>query len=371
MPAPMPSRGPLWLRSLEIENFRSIDQLKLLLTDRTGQPLDTVVLAGDNGCGKTSVLEALLLLLGQQKLLPDDAAPLAEQHRFGTDSFHLSGTLAIENAPGSYETVSISTPEYTMLMTPKKTAALWEGGFAEVANGVFWQQIERIAPQVEYFSARREPESLGETPQARGARSAREARRIVELKRRMRNAFNRAARLSRTGRIPSNIPAIEKIQKVWNYLYGDSELIDIIDASGNEGEDEELVLREAGKPLPPDITSLAMARQLASTRPDIPRMVPLDRLSSGQVALFAFAGPLVFRDVPPDIVIIDEPEQHMHGQWQRILVGLLRLLAPQAQLILATHSEAILRSVPSYQRFLLIRDNDRRVPTLHPAPEEE
>lgn len=339
MPTP---RGPLRLRSIEIRDFRGIDHLNLALVDNAGQPLDTVVLSGDNGCGKTSVLEAMLLVLGQLRLLPDDAAPLGEQVRFGASEFHLGAEVEVSGAEAD--------PPRRLQLVARDL---------EQPNGPFWETLARLDPQVEYFSARREPEALGESPAPRGARSAREARRLIELKRRLRNAFNRAARQARASRPLDS--SIERIRSVWSFLYGDRDVLDIIATTNDEGSDDEIVLRDP-RALPSDITSLAQARLLSPSRPDIPRMVPLDRLSSGQVALFAFAGPLVFRDRPPDIVLVDEPEQHMHVQWQRMLIDLLRMLAPDAQLILATHSEEILRSVPSHQRFLLVGDEDPRNP---------
>ncbi len=130
--------------------------------------------------------------------------------------------------------------------------------------------------------------------------------------------------------------------------------------SNDPGSGDEVVLRDATRTLPEDVTSLAMACELAPTRPDIPHLVPLDRLSSGQVALFAFAGPLVFRDAPADIVLIDEPEQHLHVQWHRQLLPALRELSPETQFLIATHSEDILDSALSYERFILVGDDDPR-----------
>jgi predicted ATP-dependent endonuclease of OLD family len=103
-----------------------------------------------------------------------------------------------------------------------------------------------------------------------------------------------------------------------------------------------------------------MAREAAAKGRALPTIVPIDRFSSGQLALFAFAGRLIFRDRPADVVLIDEPEQHMHPQWQRLLLGALRELSPTTQFVVATHSLEILNSALSTERFLLLRDNDPR-----------
>jgi len=49
------------IKNITIKNFRGIDSLSLDFTHPAGKPLDLVVLAGPNGCGKTSVLEAAYL----------------------------------------------------------------------------------------------------------------------------------------------------------------------------------------------------------------------------------------------------------------------------------------------------------------------
>ena len=55
------------LHRIRIEKFRRIrDVLELDLRTPRGRPSPLAVLAGPNGCGKTSVLEAVLLGLGQE-----------------------------------------------------------------------------------------------------------------------------------------------------------------------------------------------------------------------------------------------------------------------------------------------------------------
>ena len=72
----MSTSGPPGVRllNLSVQDFRGIDSLQLDFTDASGEPIALAVLAGDNGCGKTTVLEAILLLLGRDDLLPEDVA---------------------------------------------------------------------------------------------------------------------------------------------------------------------------------------------------------------------------------------------------------------------------------------------------------
>lgn len=326
-------RAPFRIEKLHIRNFRGIDEVELGFVSASDEPGGLVVLAGDNGCGKTAILEAILLVLGRADLLPADTAPLSEQVRFGASDFLIEATIRASD--GSSETLAANLATFA--------AATLE-------------QVKQRSANVEYFSARREPENLGDTPDARGVRSEREARRIAELKRRILSAYLRSLR-ARQNPVLEN-PAFERLQGFVRHFMNDDWTLDVIPVSNDPGSGDEVVLRRGE--LPTDITSIAMAREAGAARTDIPVLLPIDRLSSGQVALFAFAGPLVFRDAPADIIIIDEPEQHMHIQWQRHFIGWLRELSPQSQFIVATHSLEILDSALSYERFILVSRGDPR-----------
>tara|TARA_R110000868_G_scaffold241497_2_gene496340 strand:- start:89422 stop:90174 length:753 start_codon:yes stop_codon:yes gene_type:complete len=65
------------------------------------------------------------------------------------------------------------------------------------------------------------------------------------------------------------------------------------------------------------------------------------RLSSGEKQLLIQLLESTIQDQEPAIFIADEPELSLHVKWQSKLLGSLRELNPQAQLIIATHSPDI------------------------------
>lgn len=355
-----------------MRNFRGIDEISLDLRDAQGAALGLIVLAGANGSGKTALLEAILLLLHRPDRLPRDAAPLREQIRFGAEALQLRGEFRYTDHEGA---VDFHTQLHVAHDTLARPGDLIRADGLEpqpILPGYGWSKHARLDANVEYFSARREPEALGEVVNPGSARSDVEAHRLRELKRRLISAYYRDLRAQvRRGLLVADAPAngdaraaldngpFARLQRLWERFNGAGHTLDVIPVSNDPGSGDEVVLRD-DRPVPADVTSLEVARRLAPTRPDIPRMVPLDRLSSGQVALFAFAGPLVFRDAPTDVLLIDEPEQHLHIQWQRLLIPALRELSPTTQIIVATHSEAILDSALSYERFILVEDEDPR-----------
>jgi ABC-type cobalamin/Fe3+-siderophores transport system ATPase subunit len=79
--------------------------------------------------------------------------------------------------------------------------------------------------------------------------------------------------------------------------------------------------------------------------------IRLPALSSGEKQLFFIS--LEAIDSGNSSLIIDEPELSMHVDWQKKLVGSLRVLNPRMQLIMATHSPEIMADLTDEKIFSL------------------
>jgi predicted ATP-binding protein involved in virulence len=62
--------------------------------------------------------------------------------------------------------------------------------------------------------------------------------------------------------------------------------------------------------------------------------LPLNKLSSGEKQLLIVLGEALLQEKKPWVYIADEPELSLHVRWQESLVGNLRLINPNAQIIL-------------------------------------
>ncbi len=81
----------------------------------------------------------------------------------------------------------------------------------------------------------------------------------------------------------------------------------------------------------------------------------LDALSSGEKQIVLMLGEIQRRIRRGSLLLLDEPEIHLHPRWQRILVRALTDLASQyaAQFIITTHSEEIANAVFEHERVIL------------------
>jgi len=98
------------------------------------------------------------------------------------------------------------------------------------------------------------------------------------------------------------------------------------------------------------------------------RRCSVDQASAGEIELVCMAGVLTVTDFP-GLLLIDEPELHLHPEWQARIVPALQKLAPKAQIIATSHAPAPWDRAYDYQRYFLAPTGDPRRSDLTPPPE--
>ena len=68
----------------------------------------------------------------------------------------------------------------------------------------------------------------------------------------------------------------------------------------------------------------------------------LYKLSSGEKQMLIILLTALVEDNRPYVLFLDEPEASLHFEWQQKLIGLIREMNPNAQIILTTHSPAVI-----------------------------
>ena len=71
------------------------------------------------------------------------------------------------------------------------------------------------------------------------------------------------------------------------------------------------------------------------------RLLPY-KLSSGEKQMLVILLTVLVRDDDHCVLFMDEPEASLHIEWQQKLIGMIRNLNPNLQLILTTHSPAVI-----------------------------
>ena len=97
--------------------------------------------------------------------------------------------------------------------------------------------------------------------------------------------------------------------------------------------------------------------------------VPLAELSDGFRSVIALATDMMLHlsadstsmTTAAGLVLIDELEVHLHPQWKLTIVGLLRRVFPQVRFIVSTHDPLCLQNTDPGEVFVLMRDPDKRL----------
>ncbi len=71
-------------------------------------------------------------------------------------------------------------------------------------------------------------------------------------------------------------------------------------------------------------------------------VIPPYRLSSGEKQMLIILLTVLVENRRPCVLLMDEPEVSLHVEWQERLIGLIRDLNPEAQIVLTTHSPAVI-----------------------------
>jgi predicted ATPase len=307
-------------------------------------PPATVVVAGPNGSGKSSLFEAILYALGREDLLHRQ---LQDEHRRQWLRAALAAdvrvrlTLSVFSAPGTV--LGIRTPCQVKI---DRSHSGWNVRVGEEAMPVSDDQevIRSLLGDlpVEWFSSWRQPylsgpvRPMSEIPDfARG-----EASRLWQVKQRMVDERTRSAFGGPPGQ---DIDWLDQLNRAWSALRGDDGTRFAVIAD------------------PLDTTHTRFDLYVQRSSPefgDIP-VCPVDQLSSGELEWLALVGTLITTSFD-GIVLVDEPELHLHPEWQAQLLPALRGVAPDAQLVIATHADPPWDQVYSFERVLLVAPDDPR-----------
>ena len=345
------------LKSVEIENYRAIEKLKLSLDP------SLTVLHGENGYGKTSVLSAIAVGLGHEDMLGpflDVFIDFCEEDwREGAGNPRVSLTSMdgeTYKRKGTRSEVERKNAEEEMSAHRENLEkALVGNSRAENNNmpiGVLYGTDRMVTGVPEsVLSPRHLPSRMPRLDALNG------------------DALN-GALFARTD--------FEDLF-AWFYFKEDEELREQKERRDFGCQLKEMsVVRQAISSMLPEVsnprTELNPLRFVVSVQSEQGQVekLSLDQLSGGYRIVLALAADLARRMVQGNphlddplkseaVVLIDEVELHLHPAWQQRILGDLQRTFPNAQFIVSTHSPQVLTTVEPQRIIELAQEGDRIV----------
>ncbi|MBI5367539.1 MAG: AAA family ATPase [Planctomycetes bacterium] len=352
------------LRRVEIENFKGVRQLQMDLSSPAGGPRPLTALLGENGSGKTTVLQAIALVLSLATrriaepgklnwsgFLAERVGTLGPtsvrlEVGFSANEIALTGTLREEwlrtfpHSPVDWG-VGLQDQDHTVELTYRAGEL-----HAKPAHGIakFWGR---------YFAeglARVQPERKHLLRQLGGV-----------------FCFDQNRNLSTV--VSARDEAADGLDRSW--LQGVGELREFLigawgyhtSVSKGNGKDYIAELeRHLGALFPRTrILGIEPRANVAAPRPrDFYFLLERDgrrydiaEMSSGEQAIFPLLLDFLRLDIGNSIVLIDELELHLHPPQQQALLTALRKIGPDCQFIITTHSPYLADVLPQEEKVRL------------------
>ncbi|WP_069471875.1 AAA family ATPase [Candidatus Marithrix sp. Canyon 246] len=302
------------VKKIKITNFKGIKDLKLDFTyQNTDKILDNIVIYGINGTGKSTILEAIYICLTVahnnnlkqiEKLSLDNEWIYNNEQKFIIDIQILNNEKLID-----------ATLEYHknhgLKWTSKNNISLYENSFT-------------------YLSSYRvlNPSTV---------QSAGDWNKIYQINRKFENNYHTVKQYlvnlitdKKVETLTSkNRQVLEKIKQSFKIFFPQKVFLEQLSRT-EDTKDYRLMIKNEDRSI-----------------------VDLDQLSSGEREVIAFFTYLCTKATNNSILIIDEPELHLHSKWQSIILYAIHQLFPNSQLFLATHSKEIHQSSSESELFEL------------------
>ena len=316
-------------KALKLRNFKGIAELNLALDE------SLTLLAGINGVGKTSVLEALLSAVTQVWHQITRDYPIFEFQENVVRAGSAETEIALElKLPGE------TTRELRMKVDG--TVPCLDGSWLTFPSD--FKDFERSLPLVVYYEQNRvfRPDSDWRSVSVSSSRNRKTSlHTTVSSPREFKSwFFEKEADEGRETRDRQNLtyadPELAIVRELLNQLDG-------------------LTAIRSRKPPDSDERKLFLEKEGAD--------IPFDSLSSGEQAFFLLAADLARRlmlaspgtpiDEAPGIVCIDEIELHLHPAWQKKILRTLMDTFPACQFVVTTHSPQVIAGVEAHHVRLL------------------
>ncbi|MEE0452007.1 AAA family ATPase [Peptacetobacter sp.] len=310
------------VKKVEFNNHKVLGDLEIDFCGSDDSTLDKIVLIGENGTGKTTILKEIYDLMDIESNSKSENKIFLELEE--NEKYLFKNYLLENNNNIIMEDDILYDCADIKCLDIKKEAF----NFEDIDRDKYKSKVIYLPAEVNFNSLKR-------------------VDRTFRYKYKFRNEINEnlisdlpsaiANRIYVEMIMNEDLPARESREKVCKEVNSIFESMDL---------DVELI------GLSKDEDTIPIFRNIGGKEFDI------SGLSSGEKQLFLRALSLKFLNVNNSIILIDEPEISLHPRWQRKIINVYENIGENNQLIIATHSPHIVGNVKKEQLRVLKRDKE-------------
>lgn len=346
------------IKKLQIYNFKGIKKLDLdFLYQNNEKILDNIIIYGVNGSGKSTILEAIYLCLIVASAYSKNT-DLKRIEEYLVDYISLGSEWIYNNEKEFKINIAITDREELInceLKYHQKDGLKWSikdgkklsNGFQKsftylssyrllnpstVQSAGDWSEIERI----EDDSSRNRTRFIRDPRHPLYRRDNYFPSLSLQFENNYRTVKQYLVNLITDKKVEAitteNSIVLEKIKQSFKIFFPQKEFLEQLSRADNIKDYRLMIKNEDGS------------------------IVDLDQLSSGEREIIAFFTYLCTKAIDCSILIIDEPELHLHSKWQSNILYAIHKIFPNTQVFLATHSSEIHQSASESELFELEKD---------------
>ena len=372
------------IRKIKIKNYKLFDDLELDFTDVDGNTLDTIVLAGVNGCGKTTILQLLQKRFSQKsnqfkkgKLLYDikdkdiilcDEIIIEFESSFDAVNEFKKLLSAFKKQTATTRTY-VDVEKYFTNINLKLSKSnnktenikIFEFLCKNESNG---SQVKILKNDFILFSIFQE-NILKYFSVLYFLASSFE---LFSNKKNIKEIIEADIRSHETDGITKLVDIFSHKKEIEKYLINsviDSVLknreITVKDAIEKKINEINHILKHTS--VKTKLVNITSDKAIFNSPNG--KEISIDDLSSGEKQLYYRAALLNKLNVKNSLILVDEPETALHPTWQREIIKLYQNAGENNQVILATHSPHIIASVNPKNLFVLYFDDNNKVQIMN------
>lgn len=357
----------MFISQMQIANFRQLQDISIGPFSAPAELSELIVLAGPNGSGKSSVLELLSFAIANRYSWQYYQSRHITDHSF---SIHIGLTddeiTELAEADVDQATLEYAQQQrgYWMLVNMPDVISDDEFRLSERVHGLVSRKFQNFTRKLGFFLR---------ADRGYGARGY-DRRRLFDWKNRLQpNHLNNISFTATTTQYEDMYDFL--VEQSYHHIYelGLHHKRITSGAASKPPDDPLKPYNELLAKLFPGYSFVEASADDLSIKVQLPNgiILPFQDLSSGEKEVFFILSFFLRNDISDSIIIIDEPELHLHPEFARKLLQTMRTIKPKNQIWCATHSAELIDEAGRERTFYLRMEEDRRRATCIPAVNEE